>query len=184
MKSSKKEKTNNKNFFRKSVNRIKEIYKKHREIIVYIIVGLMTTVVSYGIRLGAIYGFSPLLGIDLADGGGKAAVLRAVATSLGWVAGVIFAFFTNKSWVFRDTVTGKRAVLVQFGEFTLSRLFTYFVEVGLGVGIPALLGALGYKPFKIILTFDADLIATGISVVLVTVLNYILSKLLVFRKKK
>ena len=33
-------------------------------------------------------------------------------------------------------------------------------------------------------TFDADLIATGVSVVLVTVLNYILSKLLVFRKKK
>ena len=48
----------------------------------------------------------------------------------------------------------------------------------------SLLTALGYKPFKIILTFDADLIATGVSVVLVTVLNYILSKLLVFRKKK
>ena len=50
--------------------------------------------------------------------------------------------------------------------------------------MPPLLTLLGYKPFKIILTFDADLIATGISVVLVTVLNYILSKLLVFRKKK
>ena len=163
---------------------MKELFKKYREIIVYIIVGLMTTAVSYGIRLGIIYGCSPLLGIDLSAEGGRAAVLRTVAVSIGWVAGVIFAFFTNKAWVFRDKVSGRRAVLIQFAEFTLSRVFTYFVELGLGVGVPPLLNALGYKPFKIILTFDADLIATGVSVVLVTVLNYILSKLLVFRKKK
>ena len=163
---------------------MKELFKKYRELIVYIIVGLMTTAVAYGIRLGIIYGFSPILGIDLSAEGGKAAVLRTVAVSIGWVAGVIFAFFTNKSWVFQDKVSGKRAVLVQFGEFTLSRLFTYFVEVGIGVGIPALLIALGYKPFKIIITFDADIIALGFSVVIVTILNYILSKLLVFRKKQ
>jgi putative flippase GtrA len=163
---------------------MKEFFKKHREIIVYIIVGLMTTVVSYGIRLGIIYGFAPILGIDLAAEGGQAAMLRTVAVSIGWVAGVIFAFFTNKSWVFQDKVSGTRAVLVQFGEFTLSRIFTYFVELGLGVGVPPLLVACGYKPFTFILTIDEDLIATGVSVVLVTVLNYILSKLLVFRKKK
>jgi putative flippase GtrA len=172
---------------------MRELFKKYREIIVYIIVGLMTTVVAYGIRLGVIYGFAPILDIDLAAEGGRAAMLRTVAVSLGWVAGVIFAFFTNKSWVFQDKVSGKRAVLIQFGEFTLSRVFTYFVELGLGVGVPPLLTSLGYKPLEIILTFDADLIiltfdadliATGVSVVLVTVLNYILSKLLVFRKKK
>ena len=164
--------------------KMRERIEQYREIIVYIIVGLMTTAVAYGIRLGIIYGCAPMLGIDLSADGGDAAVLRTVAVSLGWVAGVIFAFFTNKSWVFRDKVSGKRAVLIQFGEFTLSRVFTYFVELGLGVGVPPLLTALGYKPFNIILTFDADLIATGVSVVLVTVLNYILSKLLVFRKKK
>lgn len=163
---------------------MKELFKKYREIIVYIIVGLMTTVVSYGIRLGIVYGFAPVFSIDLSADGGSAAVLRTVAVSIGWVAGVIFAFFTNKSWVFQDKVSGRRAVLVQFGEFTLSRVFTYFVELGLGVGVPALLNALGYKPFTFILEIDADLIATGVSVVLVTVLNYILSKLLVFRKKK
>lgn len=163
---------------------MKELFKKYREIIVYIIVGLMTTAVSYGIRLGVIYGFAPVLGIDLEADAGRAAILRTVAVTAGWVAGVIFAFFTNKAWVFQDKVSGKRAVLVQFGEFTLSRLFTYFIEWGLGVGVPALLTALGYKPFKIILTFDADLIATGVSIVIVTILNYILSKLLVFKKKK
>lgn len=160
---------------------MKEIFKKYRELIVYVIVGLMTTVVSYGIRLGIIYIFAPILGIDLESEG---AVLRTVAVSVGWVAGVIFAFFTNKSWVFRDRVSGTRAVLIQFGEFTLSRVFTYFVELGLGVGVPALLISLGFKPFTFIIEIDADLIASGVSIVLVTVLNYILSKLLVFRKKK
>ncbi|MGM9641920.1 MAG: GtrA family protein [Eubacteriales bacterium] len=160
---------------------MKEFFKKYRELIVYVIVGLMTTVVSYGIRLGIIYIFAPILGIDLESEG---AVLRTVAVSVGWVAGVIFAFFTNKSWVFRDKVSGTRAVLIQFGEFTLSRVFTYFVELGLGVGVPALLIFLGFKPFTFIIEIDADLIASGVSIVLVTVLNYILSKLLVFRKKK
>lgn len=163
---------------------MKEKFELYREIIIYIIVGLMTTVIAYGIRLGIIYGFAPVFSIDLSAEGGKAALLRTVAVTIGWVAGVIFAFFTNKSWVFQDKVSGKQAILVQFGKFTLSRVFTYFVEVGLGVGVPALLGVLGYKPFTIILTFDADLIATGVSVVLVTILNYILSKLLVFKKKK
>lgn len=173
-----------KKLFKKCCDTIVKLFKKYREIIVYVIVGLMTTIVAYGFRLGVVYSFAPILDIDLAEAGGRAAGLRAVGTTVGWVAGVIFAFFTNKSWVFQDKVSGKRAVLIQFGEFTLSRLFTYFVEVGIGVGIPALLIALGYKPFKIIITFDADIIALGFSVVIVTVLNYILSKLLVFRKKK
>lgn len=164
---------------------MKELFKKYREIIVYIIVGLMTTVVSYGIRFAVLYSLAAVFSVDLSADGGKAALLRTAAVTLGWIAGVIFAFFTNKSWVFQDKVSGKRAVLIQFGEFTLSRVFTFFVEWGLGVGVPALLIALGYKSFTfIIIEVDADLIAMGISIVLVTVLNYILSKLLVFRKKK
>ena len=163
---------------------IKKLFEKYREIIVYIGVGLLTTLVAYGVRFAVLYPFAALLSIDLGVNNAEATVLRTAAITVGWVAGVIFAFFTNKSWVFQDKVKGTRAVLIQFGEFTLSRLFTYFIEVGIGVGIPALLIALGYKPFKIIITFDADLIALGFSVVIVTILNYILSKLLVFRKKK
>ena len=41
----------------------------------------------------------------------------------------------------------------------------------------------GFEPFKFIVTVDADMIATAVSIVFVTVLNYILSKLLVFTKK-
>ena len=143
----------------------------------------MTTVVAYGVRFAVLYPFSALLSIDLSADHGSATVLRTVAITVGWVAGVIFAFFTNKKWVFRDTVSGKTAVGVQFGKFVASRIGTFFVEWGLGALVPMALIACGYKPFHFIVTVDADLVSTAISVVLVTVLNYILSKLLVFKKK-
>ncbi len=163
---------------------MKELFKKYREIIVYIAVGLMTTVVAYGVRFAVLYPFSALLDIPLDAESHEADLLRTVAVSLGWVAGVIFGFFTNKKWVFLDKVSETGAVWAQFGKFVGSRLFTYFVELGIGVLMPKALLALGYVAFKFIITIDADLLTTAVSMVVVTILNYILSKLLVFRKKK
>ena len=97
---------------------------------------------------------------------------------------MIFAYFTNKKWVFRDTVSEKSAVIKQFGKFVASRLGTYFVEWGIGVLVPMLLISCGFVTFHFIIDVDADIIATLVSVVVVTVLNYVLSKLLVFRGKK
>ena len=77
----------------------------------------------------------------------------------------------------------KSEVAKQFGKFVASRLGTYFVEWGIGVLVPMLLIACGFKAFHFIIDADADMIATLVSIVVVTVLNYILSKLLVFRKK-
>lgn len=167
---------------------MKRFFEKYRELIVYIIVGLMTTAVAYGVRLAILYSVAATMSLDLAAESGdmmaKVSVLRTVATSAGWVAGVVFAFFTNKSWVFCDKVKGRAAVLAQFGKFVASRVVTYFVELGIGVLVPLALIACGFKSFVLILTVDADLIAMAISMVVVTVLNYILSKLIVFRKKK
>ncbi len=165
---------------------MKKIWEKYREIIVYILVGLATTVVSYGVRLSLIYGGAALLSLDLASTDGammaQVSVLRTVAQSLGWVAGVVFAFIPNKKWVFRNDEGGK-TVWAQFGKFVASRIGTYFVELALAVLLPMLLIACGYQSLEFIVTVDADLVATVISVVLVTILNYVLSKLLVFKKK-
>ena len=166
---------------------MKKLWEKYREIIVYIIVGLMTTFVSYGVRLAILYPVSFALSLDLASSDpsmmAKVSLLRTVAQSLGWVAGVVFAFIPNKKWVFRNNEGGKK-LWAQFGKFVASRIGTYFVELGLAVLVPMLFVACGYRPFTFIITVDADLIATAISVVVVTVLNYILSKLLVFKSKK
>lgn len=164
---------------------MKKLWEKYRELIVYIIVGLLTTIVAYGVRFAVLYPIAAVLSLDLsANGDYLVTVLRTAAISLGWVAGVIFAYFTNKKWVFRDTVSGKGAVAKQFGKFVASRLGTFFVEWGIGVLIPMLLIACGFTPFRFIIDIDADKIATLISIVVVTVLNYILSKLLVFNKQK
>ena len=166
---------------------MKKLFEKYREIIVYIIVGLLTTVVSYGVRLAILYPFAGILSLDLNSTDpamvAQVSVLRTAAQSIGWVAGVIFAFVPNKKWVFRNEEGGK-TLWAQFGKFVASRIGTYFVELGLAVLLPMGLNAIGYRAFKFILTVDADMLSMLISMVLVTVLNYVLSKLLVFRKSK
>lgn len=164
---------------------MKIIFKKYRELIVYVFVGLLTTIVAYGVRFAVLYPAAAAMSLDLSDNGDiRVSVLRTVAISIGWVAGVIFAYFTNKKWVFRDEVSERGAVTRQFFKFVASRLGTYFVEWGIGVLVPMLLIACGFAGFRFIINIDADMVATLVSVVVVTVLNYILSKLLVFTKQK
>ena len=167
---------------------MKKLFEKYREIIVYIIVGLLTTVVSYGVRFAVLYPGAAIFDLDLSAADdtamvAKVSVLRTAAQTAGWVAGVCFAFIPNKKWVFRNNENDKKTVWTQFGAFVASRIGTYFVELGLAVLFPLLLNILGYRPFRFIIDIDADLLSTVISMVLVTVLNYILSKLLVFRRK-
>jgi len=183
---------------------MKKLFEKYRELIVYIIVGVMTTIVAYGVRLAVLYGGSAIFSIDMnaaegsslpeliktvfAPGGNpdikNAALLRVVAVTAGWVAGLLFAFYPNKRWVFRNYETEKSAVRKQFWSFTGSRVGTYFIELFIGVAFPLLLAALGYKTFKFIVDVTPDLFTSLFSMVVVTILNYVFSKLLVFKKKK
>ena len=166
---------------------MKKLFEKYREIIVYLIVGLMTTIVAYGVRLAVLYPFAAIFSLDLSSTDGamvaQVSLLRTVSQTIGWIAGVIFAFIPNKKWVFRNDESGK-TLWAQFGKFVASRIGTYFLELGLAVLMPMGLLALGYKGFTFIITVDADMLSMIISMVLVTILNYVLSKLLVFRKSK
>lgn len=167
---------------------MKKLWEKYREIIVYIIVGVLTTVVAYGVRLLILYPFAAVFSLDLASREAemvaKVSLLRSIAQSVGWIAGVVFAFIPNKRWVFRNNDNEKKTVRVQFGAFVASRFGTYFVELGLAVLLPMLLNAVGYRAFHLIIEVNSDNLSMLISMVVVTVLNYVLSKLLVFRKKK
>ena len=167
---------------------MKRFFRKYREPIVYVIVGLMTTAVSYGVRLIVLYSLSARLSVDLASTDAemltRSSALRGLAGTLGWVAGVLFAFFPNKFWVFREENRSAKHTLRQFGAFVISRVGTYFAELGLAVLLPMLLGAVGYRSFTLLVEFDADKLTLVISAVVITVLNYLISKLLVFRKQK
>lgn len=164
---------------------MKKIFAKYREIIVYLVVGVLTTIVSYGVRFAVLYGGSAIFGINLDDAvSGETVALRAAAPTIGWAVAVIFAFYPNKIWVFRDEDREKKRTVIQFFEFVGSRVGTYFAETGLAVLFPMLLTALGYKTFHFIVDVDADVLTAVVSMVIITILNYVLSKFLIFRKKK
>lgn len=170
--------------------KLKELYRKHREVIVYLFFGVMTTAVSYGVFFGLQIFGRLVLGIatDAADpgyDGGKYYALVAVAQVLQWVAGVLFAFFTNRKWVFE--ATGER-MLPQLMKFAVSRLATFGLDSLVTFGVIAALQAGGYSAptvsFIITVELTADVVAKLVSAVVVIVSNYITSKLFVFKKKK
>ena len=135
---------------------MKEFLKKHREITAYLIVGVLTTLVSW-----IVYALLRLV-LDMGD-----PVQVQVAVAARWVAGVIFAYFANRKYVFQSR---DPKMLPEFLKFTGSRVTTLFADMFIMWLMVSVLGI-------------NDWVATLTSAVVVTVLNYVFSKLLVFKKK-
>lgn len=127
-----------------------------REIITYVIAGVLTTLVN----LAATYALHDMLGME-----------ENLTTAVAWVIAVAFAYVINNYWVFLQGNEGAGKETVKIGKFVLSRLFTYVVE------------ALGVYIFITKLDYNFWLIKI-ILMVIVTILNYVFSKLLVFVTKK
>lgn len=139
------------------VSKAIKLYKKYEEVINYLIIGGLTTVVSLGIYYGCVYTF-----LDPND-----PVELQIANFLSAFIAIIFAYFTNRKYVFKSKETNK---LKEATKFASSRLFTMFLDMFIMfIGVSVF--HLNDKIFKII------------SQVLVVVGNYIISKFLVFRKK-
>lgn len=123
----------------------------------YLIVGVMTTIVSW-----AAYALSKLV-LNVED-----LVQMWVAVVIRWTVGVIFAYFTNRAFVFQSKNPN---MLKEALSFTSSRLVTLGLELLI----------MNILPFVFHVN---DWIATFIAAVVVTITNYVLSKFIVFRKKK
>ena len=136
---------------------IKNIYKKYEEIINYLIVGVMTTVVSL-----IFYYISTRTFLDP-----EIPIQLQIANLIKWVTGVTFAYVTNKIFVFKSK---RKDYLKEFATFASSRVRTLLLDMAVMYIMVTVMGIY-------------DLIATLVSQVLVTVGNDILSKLIVFKKK-
>ena len=138
------------------IGKIKELYIKYKEIINYLIVGGLTTFVALGVYYGSVLTFlNPNNGIEL-----------QIANILSWIAGVIFAYFTNRKYVFESKNPNK---LQEAAKFTASRLVTLFLDMAtMFIGVT-------------LLKFN-DKIIKLVAQVLVIIGNYIFSKLFVFNK--
>lgn len=140
------------------MEKIKELYKKYREIISYLIFGVLTTVVSLAVYYGLVFTV-----LDPEN-----AMQLQIANVISWVAGVTFAYVTNRKYVFESKNKNK---VEEASKFVLSRVSTLLLDMAvMFVGVTWLKGN--------------DKIMKIISQVLVIVGNYILSKLFVFKKTK
>lgn len=160
---------------------VKQLFHKYREIIMYLIFGVLTTVVGIGTYTLIMDVAAPAMGFDLADK--NSATYLAVYTAaqiIQWVAAVLFAFFTNKKWVF--TEARPEPLVKQLITFSASRLVTLGLDIVITYLGVLLFAAIWPDGLTIILTFSPEFMAKIVASVVVVVGNYVLSKLFVFRK--
>ena len=134
---------------------IQKLYYKYESALLYIFFGALTTLVSIGTQY-----------IAYAVGLGTAA-----STTVSWICAVLFAFFTNKVFVFGSKSFEKKLFLRELVSFIGARLFSFLLELGFML---VTVDVLNWNKFVMKLTAQ----------VFVLVLNYIFSRFLIFKKKK
>ena len=168
----------------------KKIQKKalSREVVNYLIFGVLTTVVGWAVYFAIMLGGRALLSIPNDDTTSGAYIgLYTAAQLIQWVCAVLFAFFTNKKWVFIEADKSKNTFvqLLTFSggrvlTFALDYLITFFGGLLLSTLLPSLNNV---TLLGITLNFN-EVSAKIVAAVVVIIGNYIFSKLLVFKKKK
>ncbi len=140
------------------MEKLRALFRKYRELIAYVIVGGLTTVVSMALYYGSTWAF-----LDGSD-----ALQVQIANVISWIGAVAFAYVTNRVFVFQSHST---AVFREIVSFVSSRVLTLLLDMGC---MWLMVTAIGVD----------HRIAKLVSMVLVTVGNYVVSKLLVFKKEK
>lgn len=134
-------------------NLIKKIFNK--ETIVYLIFGVLTTAVNYL----AFWLFKSKFGLT-----------TLVANTVAWVVAVLFAFITNKLFVFESKSFKFNILFFELVSFFGARLLSFFFEEGF-LAITS--------HFKI-----NDYLSKAVASIVVIILNYFASKYFIFKKKK
>lgn len=137
------------------IQKIRVLVEKHWDIVSYLFFGVCTTIVNYLIYIPCYN----LLGMS-----------ASVSNIVAWVVAVAFAYLTNKPFVFKSNDWSAATVIPEL---------TKFVGCRIGSGVAE----------TIVLFLAVDLLGWNgniwklVTQVMVTVMNYVASKLLVFRKK-
>lgn len=138
------------------MQKLKELFQKYREPILYIFFGGCTTVLNWAVY----YAATRFLGWE-----------ELTANGVAWAAGVLFAYVTNKLFVFESKSWAPSVFFPEFGEFVLARLFSLLLDEGF---MALTVKVMGWP----------DLPMKLLSNIIVIIVNYIFSKLIIFRKKK
>ena len=138
------------------MDKIKELYNKYKEVINYLFFGGCTffvNLITYSI-------FAKIFGIN-----------EIISNIIAWVVAVLFAYITNKIFVFESKTKGAKSFFKEMASFILARVFS---GITCDVGTFALM----INVFHI-----NDIFSKIVTQIMVIIVNYVLSKLVVFRKK-
>lgn len=137
------------------LNQFRSLWEKYRSILIYLIFGVLTTAVNYLVYIPCL----KLLGLS-----------ASVSNVIAWCVAVLFAFLTNKPFVFESKDWSAKTVVPEFTKFVGTRVASGLMET---VILMVAVDMLGWN----------GVIWKLVPNVIVVILNYIGSKLLVFRRK-
>ena len=159
-----------------------------REVIAYLIFGVMTTVVGWVVYFLIMFGGRILLSVPNDDTtSGKYIALYTAAQIIQWVCAVLFAFFTNRKWVFTEADKEKK-ILPQLTVFAGGRVLTFVLDYGVTyfgtIALCALIPSLSHVAFIGKDLNVNEITAKLIAAILVIIGNYFFSKIFVFKKQE
>lgn len=138
------------------MKKIIELYKKYEEIINYLIIGVLTTVVSLVTYYACVLTF-----LDP-----KNAIELQIANIISWILAVAFAYITNRIFVFKSK---NKQILKEITSFVSARVLTLLIDM--------------FIMFIMVTTLNInDKISKLVVQVVVIILNYVFTKLFVFKK--
>ncbi len=135
------------------MDRVKEILYKYRDVIPYLFFGVCTTVVNVIVYWGCAH----LLSLSV-----------MASTVTAWILAVLFAYVTNRKWVFKSTAVSREEIFREIISFFGCRLATGIMDW------------LCMLVFVELLQFN-DVVIKVLANILVIVLNYAASKLIIFK---
>lgn len=126
--------------------------RNKKEMFIYLLFGILTTLVN----IVSFAMFDKWLGVDY-----------KLAATLAWVLAVVFAFITNKIFVFQSKCLNVLSVLREFTSFIFFRGLSYLLDIGMMI-------------FLIEVLLADSLLAKIAANVLVVIFNYFASKYVIF----
>ena len=162
--------------------------KKYEQVIKYLFFGVMTTFVGWAVYFVILLWGKSVMGIPTEDtASARYLIIYTVAQVIQWIAAVLFAFVTNKKWVFTDA-DKEESTAKQLGLFAAGRVLTFALDYGV-----TYFGAL--VMCKVLPMFNKvellgrewnlnEMGAKVVAAIIVIIGNYFFSKILVFKKRK
>ena len=151
------------------MNLIKNLIIKYKELIIYVIFGAGTTLVNF-----VTYKLCNMaLGVKF----------YLLSNIIAWLVSVIFAYVTNKLFVFESKSWNVKLVAKEVASFFAARIFSFLIEEA---GLFLLVDICNMKSFTMDVfgfSVSGNMISKVVLAVVVVVMNYFFSKFVVFRKK-